>query len=148
MPANNFDPSLLTHDQCESIINKIYKNSQVAGKPGCLTWLLSCSSSGYGQMRLRREVHSLFKSKLFNPCHIICSIYHGQILNAPGYEMLHMCHNKKCTNISHLTYEPCTVNQQRKSCNDPAMCQKVCWPRKLSILHFFGEDILKISFSM
>ena len=54
------------------------------------------------------------------------SIYHGQILNAPGYEMSHLCHNKKCTNISHLTYEPCTVNQQRKSCNDPAMCHKVC----------------------
>ena len=109
-----------------NIINKIYTNSHVAGKPGYLTWL-SCSGSGYGQMRLGREVGSLLKSKLFHPCHIIYSIYQGQILNAPGYEMSHLRHNKKCINISHVTYEPCTVNQQRKSCNDPAMCHKVCF---------------------
>jgi len=39
-----------------------------------------------------------------------------------GYEISHLCHERRCVNPEHLTYEPKLANQQRQECLKFSMC--------------------------
>ena len=40
----------------------------------------------------------------------------------PDYETSHLCHNKLCVNIDHLSLEPHSVNTQRRACVTNGRC--------------------------
>lgn len=127
MAAANFDPNLLSPDQTQHIIEKIHCNLlRDNDHSECLIWQLSCCTAGYGQIRLGQDISHLFQTKVHNPCRLLYSLFHNKVLDTPGFEMSHLCHNKKCLCINHLNYEPRTINQQRKTCNDSSLVNKIC----------------------
>lgn len=122
---NFFNPFLLSEDEKSILTNKISQRShQSEGNNGCITWNLSVNSSGYPQMKLGQHFDKFFKNKPYSPAHILFSIQNNIILNAPFHELSHLCHNKLCLNIEHLSYEPSVINTQRNVCKDRNSCHQ------------------------
>ena len=44
------------------------------------------------------------------------------IINPPGYEVSHVCHQSKCCNYNHLSIEPHAINVQINSCKATQTC--------------------------
>ena len=40
----------------------------------------------------------------------------------PDHEVSHLCHNRLCLEVGHLSFEPSMVNASRKSCVDSGVC--------------------------
>ncbi|KAK3599554.1 hypothetical protein CHS0354_035791 [Potamilus streckersoni] len=40
----------------------------------------------------------------------------------PKFHVSHLCHNKQCLNLEHLSYEPAVVNSQRNTCVSEGRC--------------------------
>ena len=116
MASKYFDPSQVTDGEKAELIKKIGEKCIIEDKLGCHLWKLSINSSGYPQMKLGKTYSTRFSSKPYNPGHILLSISKNLKLNINGHEVSHLCHNKKCTNITHLSYEPKSVNSSRELC--------------------------------
>lgn len=96
-------PTLTPNEQ-----HRLWSGICVGGLDECWEWRWSCTSHGYGQMELRRELqrqnwqtHVLVYAQLFE--HI------------PGLDVMHSCDNRKCCNPIHLSQGTRQENMQDAS---------------------------------
>jgi hypothetical protein len=122
MTSQYFNTSLLNPDELYILKRKMENNSKLDEKTGCLLWERSSSSSGYPQMKLGKIFHNRFGGNPVNPAHIYFCITNNAILNKQGFEISHLCHEKKCINSTHLTYEPQYINAAREICKRDNYC--------------------------
>lgn len=113
----HFDPSLLSDNERNCIKDKILSRTDFQiNPPHCLLWTMSCSGSGYPQMKIGKVFESRFGSKPVNPAHILYAFKNDIAIDDGTKEISHLCHNKMCLNVDHLSYELKIINLQRKHC--------------------------------
>ncbi|KAI8494528.1 hypothetical protein Bbelb_277540 [Branchiostoma belcheri] len=88
----------------EYIKQKLLKKSAVA-ESGCVLWTGYVERDGYGTTKVK----SHFDGRRFT-------------LTVHRMHVSHICHQKLCLNVSHLSYEPPAVNLQRTSCVREGRC--------------------------
>ena len=118
---SHFDPSKCSEEEIDSLKDKIHRNSVQNNANDCLEWTRSCGKSGYPQMRLGQAFYERFNNIPYNPAHLLYTIQHKITLDK-GYEISHLCHNKRCVNYEHLSYEPKAVNAARNQCCHSRVC--------------------------
>ena len=100
--------------------SKLMARVEAGGPVGdCLVWTGATSSRGYGMMRVRwtdgqsrvMGVHQLG---------MMCALQSTQF--PYGYNVSHLCHNKLCITVGHLSLEPNWANSQRASCLREGTC--------------------------
>ncbi len=83
----------------------------------CHIWKGACTPNGYGVLRcsfrgkrLRLKAHR--------------ALYFLETKHAMSSKMhvSHLCHNKLCVNIKHLSYEPQNINNNRQICAHEGLC--------------------------
>ncbi len=119
---NYFDPMIVNRDLKHELLAKIDSKCNVTGSEECTIWTASVNSAGYPQMKLGKKFSHLFTDKPYNPVGIAFAIQHSLVLNQPFHEISHLCHEKKCVRVGHISYEPCVVNVQRNGCKANGMC--------------------------
>lgn len=119
---SHFDPHKCSAEELESLQYKIRQNSIQNGATNCIEWTKSRGKSGYPQMKLGQTFYDRFKNSPYNPAHLLYSIAHKITLDTGGYEMSHLCHNKRCISSEHLSYEPKLVNLGRDQCCRAGVC--------------------------
>jgi len=90
----------LPDDEARKLADRIkQRTSSLQDKNGCLKWIGSINSRGYGNIR--------YKGKTFQVHRIVYKIYKGRF---PEHLYIgHRCNNKSCVNPDHLY--PCTHKQ-------------------------------------
>ena len=82
----------------------------------CLVWQANGNSGGYPQQRVTTQGLSFTVS-----AHRLAYWLSG---NKPAHQVSHLCHNKKCILLSHLTDELGGINTQRNCCALAGFCSK------------------------
>jgi hypothetical protein len=75
---------------------------------GCMETHLAGAGNGYAQVRMTPSV------KMY--AHRLAAWMGTRIIPENGEEASHLCHNYKCVNPAHLTFEDQRVNKQRWCC--------------------------------
>ena len=92
--------------------------SNVRRVDGCDIWEGATNRDGYGIFRVkfrgRRVTLTVHRVSYF------LSVEH---FLSPKMHVSHVCHRKKCVKISHLSYEPQSVNNSRSPCFSNARCK-------------------------
>ena len=84
----------------------------------CHVWYGMTREHGYGVIRPtfrgKKQVFTVHRLQYFlsNNCHFTDKSYH----------VSHLCHNKLCLNIEHLSLEPAEVNIERNQCKRLQTC--------------------------
>ena len=102
------------HLPAAELVSKLKENilehSAVSNK--CVTWTGNIDKYGYGYIRftvdgrrLKVRAHRLqfFLADPIIPLH-------------PAMHVSHLCHEKLCVNLAHLSYEPAGLNNSRQGC--------------------------------
>ena len=97
---------------------------ECGGPGGCLVWTKCTSDQGYGCMNVkwyypetkvwkyvRRGTHRLA---------MMCNLRTTQL--TAHYHVSHLCHNKLCCSVEHLSLEPNWINAQRAKCLTGGTC--------------------------
>lgn len=108
--------SVITAAEKQMFIEKL--SNFTVSSDRCKTWVGTINKDGYGVIRLmfrnhrrRVTVHRL-QYFLQNNCMPL----------SPQLHVSHICHNRLCVKIQHLSLEPCKVNSDRKRCNLDKAC--------------------------
>jgi len=91
----------------------------------CLIWTGAISSSHYGVIsrqkklfKVHRVAYAICKNLIsFNTDHDGLMI----LINSKQ-EISHLCHNRLCINVDHLSLEPHAINNQRLRCKNNLLC--------------------------
>lgn len=83
----------------------------------CQVWQKSCNGSGYPQIKV--SVRG-WGCKPVQVHQLVFLMYSGII--PPSHQVSHICHNKKCVELAHLSAEPPAVNCQRNTCLREQQC--------------------------
>lgn len=91
----------------------------ISKENSCHTWHGRKDAYGYGEMllqfrgvRLGLKVHR-----------VVFALDHPNIsLNSASYDVSHLCHNRLCVNVQHLSYEPHSINNNRLVCKNDGEC--------------------------
>ena len=84
----------------------------------CQLWTGLTFRNGYGKFatRFRGRDYRLL-------AHRVCFfIYNGFSVLSPSLHVSHLCHRKICVNFEHLSLEPASINNSRKTCLDKQQC--------------------------
>lgn len=85
----------------------------------CHIWYGSKNADGYAIIRVmfreKRQTFTVHRLQYFlaNNCTFLDSSYH----------VSHLCHNKLCINIDHLSLEPAHINVERNTCKNSRACK-------------------------
>ena len=118
-----FDPNKLTQTQKEELIARVESRTEL--QEGCMVWQGMARKHGYPQMKLGAHIAKVTGSpnKAYNPARILYSVHHNEILfKYSNNRLSHLCHNKLCCSIEHLTLEPLAINIQRNTCMREGTC--------------------------
>lgn len=85
---------------------------------GCHLWYGDSNQDGYGIIR------PLFRNKkqTFTVHRLQYFLANNCKFSNPNYHVSHLCHNKKCINIEHLSFEPAEINVARNHCKRTKTC--------------------------
>lgn len=104
-----------TAEEKQFLYSKLFKFHELNG---CHIWYGATDSDGYAVIRptfrLKRQIFTVHRLIYYleNDCHFYNRSYH----------VSHLCHNKKCINIQHLSLEPGEINVRRNSCRQSKTC--------------------------
>ena len=115
------DPTLYTPAAKWQMMTGIYSSCQQEG--GCIVWGKALNTCGYPSKKMRLPNYPEPKNLLVS--RLLFSISSGMILggsHSQGMHVSHLCHNKKCLNLAHLTLEPGKVNNLRRACVLGGVC--------------------------
>ena len=106
-------------------LEKVFVRLEASGD--CLLWTgFVSTTSGYGMLRVpTNQPKSKRKSgttmRGVHQIRLMCALHvtHFQ----PDYETSHLCHNKLCAKIDHVSLEPHSVNTQRRACVTNGRCK-------------------------
>ena len=84
----------------------------------CTIWLGPKTSSGYGMIRthFRGDRIKLVAHRL------IFSLHHPNVSMSKNLHVSHICHNKACIEILHLSLETASINNKRQICRNMGEC--------------------------
>ena len=85
----------------------------------CCLWTGETDRYGYGVHRVVVSGKRI-KLKVHRLKYYLCDPGHSALQR--NFHISHLCHNKLCINIEHLSYEPVTVNNSRKVCLTNGQC--------------------------
>ena len=114
---------VLEESEREMLAGKLTKNVHRIG--GCEIWNAGKNCYGYGVVRVpfRGRRVTLTVHRL---------AYYLSVQNkllSPKMHVSHLCHNKTCVKIDHLSYEPQSINNARNICFMNARCKgHRCYP--------------------
>ena len=111
------DPALLSPQAIASYLDKIQTKSMQQG--ACRVWQGPLGGQTYPKMRVRVPGHGYPQYRVHQ---IVLTLNRQVVLNTPNHEVSHLCHDKKCVEVTHLEYEPKVVNVQRNSCVTEGHC--------------------------
>ena len=83
----------------------------------CKIWTGLCTSDGYGLLRIQFRGKRI-KVKVHRMVFFL-SNSHGL---TPRMHVSHICHNRLCLSLNHLSYEPQRVNNSRLRCKNESEC--------------------------
>lgn len=106
----------LSHVQVTKINKKLV--TKIVKTDNCHTWTGETTSDGYGVIRLSVATNVRKRVKVHR---LIYFIAHSQPL-PPHLHVSHLCHNKICCNLKHLSLEPAGINNQRNTCRTDKHC--------------------------
>ena len=99
----------------DAITTAVTKNTKL--ESGCIIWTGMCTSDGYGLLR------KMFRGKRIKvKVHRLVYFLAAKHALSVGMHVSHLCHNKLCINIQHLSYEPQTINNNRLICKNAGEC--------------------------
>ena len=106
----------ITEEEQKYLFSKI-DNFYTVNEKNCHNWLgeiadgYPCIRVKFRERRMRIRVHRL-----------IFYLLNDAIPLDPKIHVSHLCNNKICVNIEHLSYEPCVINAQRNTCFTSRKC--------------------------
>ena len=108
--------SVLTLAEKYMLKQKLRAKIEVRGN--CRVWIGSRNRDGYGIIRItfrgKRITLTVHRLRYFMKCDL-------QTLN-PRMHVSHLCHNKLCIKMSHLSYETQNINNKRDNCVRTGIC--------------------------
>ena len=110
--------SLMTKAYRCKVQKRIQKYISKDHETGCKIWRGALSGSDYPTMTL--TVKGWDKSKN-QPVHRLVYVFAGNP-EKKLHEMSHLCHRKKCIELTHLSHEYAFVNVQRTNCKREEQC--------------------------
>ncbi|KAH3835674.1 hypothetical protein DPMN_109033 [Dreissena polymorpha] len=104
-------PSLHTVQRLKNLVEQKSGGAGAAG--ACRLWVGEHDRYGYAVLRATvagKRIHFL--------AHRLAFFLHflGTMMLIDTMNVSHICHNKKCIKVEHLSYEPQSVNNSRKKC--------------------------------
>lgn len=107
--ATKFFESVHAPEFIAMLKERVLSNTLKQGQ--CQIWSGLVDKNGYGYIRV--TIHG---KRLKLQCHrLVYFIGHSHPLSK-SVHVSHLCHTKRCVELSHLSYEPQAVNNNRKSC--------------------------------
>ena len=78
--------------------------------------LSTCFDKNYAYTRIKYKIDmQSTRLPVHRHMYLLCnSLFPSQI--SPNYHVSHLCHNARCVQIHHLSYEDATINANRKVC--------------------------------
>ncbi|XP_078667899.1 uncharacterized protein LOC144909676 [Branchiostoma floridae x Branchiostoma belcheri] len=108
----------LTDDYGQFIRQKLLSKAAAVAS-GCVLWTGHVSKEGYGTTKVK----SHFDDRRFTlSVHRLLFFIHTKQRLTSAMHVSHLCHEKLCLNIEHLSYEPAVVNIQRARCVEDGRC--------------------------
>ncbi|MES9880371.1 MAG: hypothetical protein ABW185_05755 [Sedimenticola sp.] len=116
MASSNFFSAPLPETKRIQLTNVLERKSHVFGS--CLIWTADVTIDGYG---FYRTVYNGRRHKIY--VHRLAYFLHNpnKILSKHMH-VSHVCHNKLCILVSHLSYEPQRINNNRQICKSDECC--------------------------
>jgi hypothetical protein len=107
--------TILTQKEIDDFMSTILQNITFNG--ACIDWTADCDTDGYPllQTTFRGKRMKLRVQRL------VYYLHHRHFL-VPVIHVSHLCNNKQCLHINHLSYERSGINTQRKNCFTERRC--------------------------
>ena len=96
---------------------KILENSQKEDE--CMIWQRAQKPSGYGVIRYPSPITN--KWHTVNAHRLSYIVFHEKFVD-DFLHISHLCHNKRCISVAHLSAEPASVNADRVKCLNRQQC--------------------------
>ena len=136
-PNIAFDPEVLTQEDKNDILSHIKAVEDEPDVDGCIPYAEKALKNGrYPAITLKRSVAGLFgpPTKQFNPASLRYSILNNELLlKDSDIRMSHLCGNKLCLNVNHVTLEDMDDNHARRDCHSAKKCTMLHEPPKCII---------------
>ena len=112
----NFFETSISASEANALTRKLIQRSIAVNN--CCLWQARTDRQGYGILRLTYQGHimSLKAHRLAFYLANDCQPFNVDL------HVSHMCHTKKCIEVSHLSLEPALINNRRKSCQLQGIC--------------------------
>ncbi len=103
----------------DSVWERLHKKSELNVGVGleCREWLGGVNKDGYGVLKVK--INDQYK--VVSAHRLAYWVFIGHC-DTVGYDASHLCHNKKCIRIDHISMEPTHINQSRKHCSNEGRC--------------------------
>lgn len=84
----------------------------------CHIWQGRTDTYGYGEVRIQfRGARVCLKAH-----RVIFALSNKDIVLTESKDVSHLCHNRCCVKLEHLSYEPHSINNQRLVCRNEGEC--------------------------
>lgn len=100
--------------------SKISHNTVPGASKGCLEWAGGTSGNGYPYMKI--DVDGNGVKQVIGVHRVVMMCHLSKTEFSDGLQVSHMCHNRRCVNINHLSLEPDFVNAGRNRCRTAGTC--------------------------
>lgn len=108
----------LTEVEIHKIKLNLLKKIQISADQECHIWTGQRRNKGYGLCEIRFRAR---KIKL-TVHRLVYYIYNGCVFIPSHLHVSHICHNKLCVRLEHLSLEPPNINNKRQVCKNEGLC--------------------------
>lgn len=110
--------SHLTDTEIQHINQNLSKKINISDEQECHIWTGQRRNKGYGLHELRFRGR-----KIKVTVHRLIYYIHYKCVNIPPHlHISHLCHNKLCVRVEHLSLEPPNINNKRQICKNEGQC--------------------------
>ena len=113
MFQDQFSPQAL-----DAMREKLTRIPFLINRKGCHIWTRSTCRKGYPRIRITATTLAGRKfSKVVTVARLVCFLRGNGVVLDPRQQASHMCNERTCCNIAHLSLEPNATNHQRRRCH-------------------------------
>ncbi len=130
MAFSNENSEFSMSDQfAEEIMEKLSKKTINSDRNDCILYTGRHDRYGYGVIDIKFPSSSRYRPM---NVHRLRYMIHVKLtkLSPSQYHVSHLCNNKLCVNISHLSFEPPHINSSRQNCFSENRCLKCHHPHQ------------------
>lgn len=118
--------NIMPDSMCADYLDRINTKTRNSDTNSCILYLGRTKKTGYGIIDFK------YPGKRFVPVHVHRLRYmieqKSLHLNPPENHVSHLCHNRICVNIQHLSFEPPSINNSRQNCYSEKRCKQDHFP--------------------